>query len=151
MVYFGPINLARQYFIDMGYVPANRQTTPDFLVSVTDPLGRRMITKEDDNRSPELKNRPIPQTALEFEEYYKNSEIRKINLEDIRLYKAENVDKPDRKVAYRESAKAEHARHTRRAVSNKFNSGFFVLVLLKNFVESIYDFDSNASSNCHAS
>ena len=111
MVYFGPIHLARQYFIDMGYVPANRQTTPDFLVSVTDPLGR--TTKEDNSGS----HHPIPQTSLEFEEYYKNSEIMKMNLEDIRSYKVENVDKPDRKVAYKESAKAEHARHTRRTVS----------------------------------
>ena len=115
MVYFGPIHLARQYFIDMGYVPANRQTTPDFLVSVTDPLGRTM--KEDDNKSSDLRNHPIPQTALEFEEYFKNSEIMKMNLEDIRLYKAEYVDKPDRKIAYKESAKAEHAHHTRRTVS----------------------------------
>jgi ATP-binding cassette, subfamily G (WHITE), member 2, SNQ2 len=115
MVYFGPIDLARQYFIDMGYVPANRQTTPDFLVSVTDPLGRTM--KEDDNKNPDLRNHPIPQTALEFEEYFKNSEIMKMNLEDIRLYKTENVDKPDRKIAFKESAKAEHARHTRRTVS----------------------------------
>ena len=114
MVYFGPIHLARQYFIDMGYVPANRQTTPDFLVSVTDPLGRK--TKEADNRSPELRNHPIPQTALEFEEYFKNSEIMKMNLEDIRSYKAENVNKPDRRVAYEESAKAEHAHHTRPTV-----------------------------------
>ncbi|KAF8816092.1 hypothetical protein BYT27DRAFT_7248614 [Phlegmacium glaucopus] len=126
MVYFGPIGLARQYFIDMGYVPANRQTTPDFLVSVTDPLGRRMVLKDDDRKSPELKNHPIPQTAVEFEEYFKNSEIRKMNLEDIGLYKAANVDKHDRKVAYKESAKAEHARHTRRTV------------------QSIYDFDSDA-------
>ena len=111
MVYFGPIHLARQYFIDMGYVPANRQTTPDFLVSVTDPLGRK--TKQ----SPELMNHPIPQTALEFEEYYKNSEIMKMNLEDIRSYKAEYVDKPDRNVAYNESTKVEHSRHTRRTVS----------------------------------
>lgn len=33
MAYFGPANRARQYFIDMGYQPANRQTTSDFLVS----------------------------------------------------------------------------------------------------------------------
>ncbi|KAG6814964.1 hypothetical protein H0H93_011487, partial [Arthromyces matolae] len=37
MVYYGPADKARQYFIDMGYQPANRQTTPDFLVAVTDP------------------------------------------------------------------------------------------------------------------
>jgi ATP-binding cassette, subfamily G (WHITE), member 2, SNQ2 len=34
MVYFGPAANARQYFVDMGYEPAERQTTPDFLVSV---------------------------------------------------------------------------------------------------------------------
>ena len=32
MAYFGPANRARQYSIDMGYQPANRQTTADFLV-----------------------------------------------------------------------------------------------------------------------
>ena len=43
----------------------------------------------------------------------------KMNLKDIQSYKAENVDNPDRKVAYKESAKAEpeHGRHTRRTVS----------------------------------
>ena len=35
MAYFGPANQARQYFIDMGYEPAYRQTTPDFLASVS--------------------------------------------------------------------------------------------------------------------
>ena len=33
MVYFGPADRARGYFIDMGYEPANRQTTADFLVA----------------------------------------------------------------------------------------------------------------------
>lgn len=33
MAYFGPADRARQYFIDMGYEPANRQTTADFLVA----------------------------------------------------------------------------------------------------------------------
>ena len=37
-VYFGPANQARQYFIDMGYEPANRQTTADFLVAGTSSL-----------------------------------------------------------------------------------------------------------------
>lgn len=33
MAYFGPAKEARQYFIDMGYEPQDRQTTADFLVS----------------------------------------------------------------------------------------------------------------------
>ena len=33
MVYFGRASEARQYFINMGYEPKNRQTTADFLVA----------------------------------------------------------------------------------------------------------------------
>jgi len=33
MVYFGPAKEARSYFVDMGFQPAQRQTTADFLVS----------------------------------------------------------------------------------------------------------------------
>lgn len=113
MAYFGPANRARQYFIDMGYVPKARQTTPDFLVSVTDPLGRTTITEKDDMRDPEKHTRPIPQTAIEFEEYYRNSDIREMNLANIDAYKRENVDKHDKAKAYKESAKEEHSQHTR--------------------------------------
>ena len=33
MAYFGPAKEAKQYFMEMGYEPQNRQTTPDFLVA----------------------------------------------------------------------------------------------------------------------
>ena len=33
MAYFGPADQARDYFIELGYQPANRQTTADFLVA----------------------------------------------------------------------------------------------------------------------
>jgi ATP-binding cassette subfamily G (WHITE) protein 2 (SNQ2) len=33
MAYFGPANQARQYFIDMGFQPEERQTTADFLLA----------------------------------------------------------------------------------------------------------------------
>ena len=123
MVYFGPVDLARQYFIDMGYVPAARQTTPDFLVSVTNALSRRIATKEHDEiRSPERRGKPIPQTALEFEEYYQNSEIKKANQADIASYKADFVGKQDLASAYKASAKAEHARHTYRQVGFSFDT-----------------------------
>ncbi len=38
MVYFGRADRARQYFIDLGYEPAHRQTTADFLVAGMLPL-----------------------------------------------------------------------------------------------------------------
>jgi len=111
MVYYGPASMARQYFINMGYVPADRQTTPDFLVAVTDPLGRTAAMEE--QRSIESKGRPIPQTPAEFEDYYRKSKMRTTNLEDIESYKTGNVDKHDKVVAYKESARGEHAKHTR--------------------------------------
>lgn len=37
MAYYGPASLA---FINMGYQPANGQSTPDFLIAVIDPNAR---------------------------------------------------------------------------------------------------------------
>ncbi|KAG1821596.1 pleiotropic drug resistance ABC transporter [Suillus subaureus] len=42
MAYFGSAKLAKGYFIDMGFEPQNRQTTPDFLVAVTNANGRKI-------------------------------------------------------------------------------------------------------------
>ena len=100
MVYYGPVSLARQYFIDMGYKPANRQTTPDFLVAVTDPNAR--VAREG------YENR-VPRTADEFVEYYRKSNVWQANKEDMNGYLNEFVGKPKRASAYRDSALAEHA------------------------------------------
>ena len=35
MTYYGPAKEAKRYFMNMGYEPQNRQTTPDFLVAST--------------------------------------------------------------------------------------------------------------------
>ena len=108
-VYYGPASLARQYFVDMGYQPVNRQTTPDFLVAVTDPNAR--IAREG------YESR-VPRTADEFAEYYRKSNIWQINQEDMDAYLCEFVGKPQRATAYMESAQAEHS-----ATSSK-NSSF---------------------------
>ena len=104
MVYFGPANEARQYFIDMGYEPANRQTTSDFLVAVTDPNGRQV---RDGMRG-------VPLTAEEFERYYRKSLVMQKNLQDMISFREQNMKKEELKAAFRESATAEHARHTRK-------------------------------------
>ena len=101
MVYFGPANEARQYFIDMGYEPANRQTTSDFLVAVTDPNGRQV---RDGMHG-------VPSTSEEFERYYRHSSIMQVNLEDMASFREQYVGREDLISAFRESAKAERARH----------------------------------------
>ena len=100
MAYYGPAALARQYFIDMGYQPANRQTTPDFLVAVTDPNAR--IAREGYEKR-------VPKTPDEFAEHYRESSIWQINQADMDAYLHESVGKPQRALAYMESAQAEHA------------------------------------------
>ena len=100
MAYYGPTSLAREYFIDMGYQPANRQTTPDFLVAVTDPNAR--IAREG------YENR-VPRTPDEFTEHYRQSNVWQINQEDMDAYLHDSVGKPKRASAYMESAWAEHA------------------------------------------
>jgi ATP-binding cassette subfamily G (WHITE) protein 2 (PDR) len=43
-IYFGPVDEAAQYFVDLGFVRPNRATTADFLSSLTSPAER--IAKE---------------------------------------------------------------------------------------------------------
>ena len=105
MVYYGPVSLARQYFIKMGYQPANRQTTPDFLIAVTDP-NARTARKGYESR--------VPRTADEFVEYYRKSSIWKINQGDMNAYLQEFVGEPQRALAYRDSARADHATTARK-------------------------------------
>ena len=100
MVYYGPASLARQYFVDMGYQPANRQTTPDFLIAVTDP-NARAVREGSENR--------VPKTSDEFAEHYRQSNIWQINQEGMDAYFRESVGKPQRALAYMESAQTEHA------------------------------------------
>ncbi|EAU85334.2 ABC transporter [Coprinopsis cinerea okayama7 len=102
MAYFGPAHKARDYFIEMGYQPANRQTTPDFLVSVTDPGGRLPVSG--------VANQP--RTADEFAAYFKASQLGRENQRDIEDYIAEHVGKPDRALGYMQSARAEFAKRS---------------------------------------
>lgn len=105
MVYFGPADQARQYFIDMGYEPANRQTTADFLVAVTDPNGR--IVREGFEKK-------VPRTAEEFADYYMKSETAADNRADMDSYMEEHVGKDSKRQSYRQSVMQAHAQHTRR-------------------------------------
>ncbi|KXN81251.1 Brefeldin A resistance protein [Leucoagaricus sp. SymC.cos] len=143
MAYFGPASEARQYFIDMGYQPANRQTTPDFLVGVTDPEGRIERNVEDEENvesgnghceineessiTRQTRVGPIPRTAAEFAEHYKKSKIREQNLQDMEEYRRDFVGKRELKEQYRESSRAEHARHTREKVRPSFVSSSWIM------------------------
>ncbi|KAJ3537090.1 hypothetical protein NMY22_g5742 [Coprinellus aureogranulatus] len=102
MAYFGPASCAKDYFIGMGYEPANRQTTPDFLVAVTDPCGRIP--------SPGMSCQP--RSADEFAAYFKQSDIGRGNAADVQDYIDTYAGNTDCARAYASSAQAEFAKRS---------------------------------------
>ncbi|KAF9001112.1 pleiotropic drug resistance ABC transporter [Cyathus striatus] len=69
MIYYGATDLAKQYFIDMGYQPSHRQTTIEFLLSLTDARHRRNL----------VQTRTVPTRPSEFASYYHQSQTREDN------------------------------------------------------------------------
>ena len=104
MAYFGPRNLARQYFIDLGFQPANRQTTPDFLVAVTN-ADARIIRKGFESQA--------PRTADDFARLYLESDIASINERDMSSYRRDFIGKEDLAKSYAQQVKGEHANTAR--------------------------------------
>ncbi|OJA14947.1 hypothetical protein AZE42_03704 [Rhizopogon vesiculosus] len=102
MVYFGPAKEARQYFVNMGYEPYHRQTTSDFLVSVTDPNARNIRAGFEGT---------VPRTTEEMAAHFLASPLGKANSQSVDDYRNLYVNKPERKEAYHLSAVMEHARH----------------------------------------
>ncbi|KAK6996716.1 pleiotropic drug resistance ABC transporter [Favolaschia claudopus] len=110
MVYFGRADQAREYFLSLGYVPqAERQTTADFLVSVTDPVGR--IVRP--GLSP-AEDRARPRTSADLAKHFANSQLMQDNRDEIAEYNEECAENKERAMQYQRSAEAEHANHTRR-------------------------------------
>ena len=79
-IYFGPCSEAKQYFVDMGWECPRRQTTGDFLTSVTNP-SERIVRNGYENR--------VPRTSEEFEKYWKQSYIRKQLKQEIQDHEIE--------------------------------------------------------------
>ncbi|KAL8705645.1 MAG: hypothetical protein Q9201_001242 [Fulgogasparrea decipioides] len=77
MMYQGPADEAKQYFIDLGFHCPDRQTTADFLSSVTDPTQRVL------RPGYELS---APRTAADFERVFRSSEAYRKVLADVADY-----------------------------------------------------------------
>lgn len=80
-IYFGPAGEARQFFVDMGFECPDRQTTADFLTSLTSPAERRV--------RPGFEGR-VPQTPDEFVTAWKASEARAKLMQEIEEFEQEH-------------------------------------------------------------
>lgn len=79
-IYFGRADDAKRFFVDMGFYCPDRQTTADFLTSLTNPAERRVRSGYEHT---------VPQTPDEFAERWRDSPARKALLGEIEAYQAE--------------------------------------------------------------
>ena len=79
-IYYGPADTARQYFEKMGWYCPPRQTTGDFLTSVTNP---------DERKSREGMENKVPRTPDDFEKYWLQSQEFKAVQQEIEAHEQE--------------------------------------------------------------
>ena len=79
-IFFGPIGLAKAYFEEMGWYCPPRQTTGDFLTSVTNP---------EERKPREGFQSRVPRTAEEFESYWRKSQAYAHLLSEIKEHEEE--------------------------------------------------------------
>ncbi|OCK76220.1 hypothetical protein K432DRAFT_437160 [Lepidopterella palustris CBS 459.81] len=79
-IFFGPAQAAKNYFTDMGWDCPPRQTTGDFLTSVTNPIERQARPGYE---------KKVPRTPQDFEQYWLRSEAFKDCQKELELYEGE--------------------------------------------------------------
>ncbi|KAI4601527.1 hypothetical protein KJ359_011657 [Pestalotiopsis sp. 9143b] len=103
-IYFGPEDDAKQYFTDMGYHCPDRQTTADFLTSLTNPSERKV--------QPGFEGR-VPRTPEEFAKAWKQSEARAQLIRDINMFEHDSVIENDYVEKFKAVRKSQQASFTR--------------------------------------
>ena len=82
-IFFGPVGIAKQYFEDMGWYCPPRQTTGDFLTSVTNPQERKAREGFEER---------VPRTPDDFEAYWQSSPQYADALKEVRDHESEVGD-----------------------------------------------------------
>lgn len=106
-IFSGDCKHAKEYFINMGYECPQRQTTPGFLTSLTNPVERIV--------RPGFEKK-VPRTSKEFYDFWQKSPERHALLNEIddHLNKSDNEE---RMKGFKEAHNARQSKHTRAASS----------------------------------
>jgi hypothetical protein len=111
-IFFGSKDHAKEYFTDMGYLCPDRQTTADFLTSLTNPSERKV--------QPGFEKR-VPRTPDEFANAWKHSEARAQLVRDINAFEHDSVIENDYAEKLKAVRKSQQASFTYVSVSNEKN------------------------------
>jgi ABC-type multidrug transport system ATPase subunit/ABC-type multidrug transport system permease subunit len=103
-IYFGRADDARRFFVDMGFYCPDRQTTADFLTSLTSPSERRVRDGFEGH---------VPRTPDEFAARWRDSSERKQLLQEIQDSRDHHPVDGDKFDSFNRSRAAEKAKGTR--------------------------------------
>ena len=105
-IFFGRTTEARKYFEDMGFECAKRQTVPDFLTSMTNPI-ERLVKK-----GFELQ---VPRTPDDFADRWHNSEARKRMLAELGEFENAHPVGGGNLQAFQQSRRIQKSKHARKS------------------------------------
>ncbi|TLD22621.1 ABC-2 type transporter [Venturia nashicola] len=103
-IYYGPASKAKQFFEEQGWYCPKRQTTGDFLTSITNPSERKPRGGME---------KQVPRTPEDFENYWKNSEMYRSLQKEIEDHETEfpmGGETLDKLQQQKENAQAAHTR-----------------------------------------
>ncbi|KAL8972908.1 MAG: hypothetical protein Q9197_002572 [Variospora fuerteventurae] len=103
-IYFGPTTAAKDYFVNLGFVCAERATTGDFLTSLTNPA-ERTVREGFESR--------VPRTPDEFAVVWKKSEARQLLMAEIEAFDKEFPVGGKQLELFRKSRQASQAKRQR--------------------------------------
>lgn len=130
-IYFGPSQAAKKYFLKMGFECPQRQTTPDFLTSITNPNERIIRAGYE---------KVVPRTPEEFYDFWQSSPERAQLILDIDTYLVKTQKKKDAKHRLLDSHHAKQA--SRASKKSPYTSSFSMQVkyiMLRNWKRTLGD------------
>lgn len=120
-IFFGDCKQAKLYFLEMGYDCPQRQTTADFLTSLTNP-SERVVRPGYENK--------VPRTPEEFYTYWQNSPERKVLLKEIDGY-MNKTDNEERLQQFKDAHNTKQSNHLRPASPYTVSYGMQVKYIIK--------------------
>ncbi|CAI6338584.1 unnamed protein product [Periconia digitata] len=117
-IYFGPTSMAREYFEELGFYCPDRQTTADFLTSMTSP-NQRQVRSGYENLA--------PRTPDEFVTRWKESMHRKLLLQELSEYELKHPT-DERLMEFKESRRVEQSKS--QWSKSPYNISYFAQVSL---------------------
>lgn len=140
-IYFGPANEAKAFFERQGWHCPVRQTTGDFLTSVTNPIERQ---------AREGMENKVPRTPEEFENCWRQSPEFRLLHNHLDTYETDHLgDRQDENITYlREQKNVRQSKHVRPGSPYTINVMMQVRLCTKRAYQRIWNDKSATATSC---